>query len=182
MKIAAIIGSSRADGNTQQLTELALKGIDYTPIILKEKQVVPIDDLRHAAGGFHPVSDDYETVIDTVLEHDILIFATPVYWYGMSGLMKNFVDRWSQSLRDDRFEFKKEMSQKTAYVITCGGDQPRIKALPLILQFQYIFDFMGVSFAGYIIGTANAPSDILKDERALAEARQWNEKFLNKQK
>ncbi|SDM94257.1 Multimeric flavodoxin WrbA [Fictibacillus solisalsi] len=178
MKIAAIIGSSRAGGNTQQLTKLALKGIDYTPIILKEKQIIPIDDLRHAEGGFQPVTDDYENVIDTVLGHDVLIFATPVYWYGMSGLMKNFVDRWSQSLRDDRFAFKKEMSQKTAYVITCGGDQPRIKALPLIQQFQYIFSFMGVSFADYIIGAANAPYDILKDERALAEAKRWNETFL----
>ncbi|MCQ6268058.1 flavodoxin family protein [Fictibacillus sp. WQ 8-8] len=177
MKIAAIIGSSRTDGNTQQLTEMALEGIEYTPIILKEKQITPIDDLRHADGGFQPVADDYDRVIDMVLEHDILIFATPVYWYGMSGLMKNFVDRWSQSLRDSRFEFKRKMSQKKAYVVTCGGDQPKIKALPLIQQFQHIFDFMGMSFQEYIIGTANAPHDILKDEQAIAEAKRWNETF-----
>lgn len=181
MKIAAIIGSSRIDGNTQQLTEIALEGIEYTPIILKDKKITPIDDLRHADGGFQPVADDYDEVIDKVLEHDILIFSTPVYWYGMSGLMKNFVDRWSQSLRDSRFEFKKKMSQKKVYVVTCGGDQPKIKALPLIQQFQHIFDFMGMSFADYMIGTANAPHDIETDQQAVGDARRWNQAFSSLQ-
>lgn len=178
MKIAAIIGSSREEGNTELLTKMALDGSVYTPILLKEKRIMPIDDLRHAAGGFQEVEDDYNEVIDLVLDHDVIIFSTPVYWYGMSGLMKNFVDRWSQSLRDTRFEFKKEMNQKKAYVITCGGDHPKIKALPLIQQFQYIFDFMGMSFEDYIIGQANAPGEIVNDEKAVSAAKQWNAAFL----
>ncbi|WP_137790642.1 flavodoxin family protein [Bacillus sp. E(2018)] len=172
--MAVINGSSRENGNTDALTQKALDGIHYTSFYLKNYKVNPIDDQRHDAGGFHKVDDDYEELIKQILQHDVLIFATPVYWYGMSGVMKNFVDRFSQSLRDGTLNFKKRMSDKIAYVITVGGDHPRIKALPLIQQFQYIFDFLGTEFAGYLIGEANAPQEILADPKSLRDALSFN--------
>ena len=71
-----------------------------------------------------------------MLEHDTIIFATPLYWYGMSGHMKNFVDRWSQSLRDTSLHFKEKMKGKKMYVVIVGGDNPKLKALPLIASFN----------------------------------------------
>lgn len=174
MRIAVIQGSARNGGNTEELTRLVLEGIPYTNIILREKDIKPIHDQRHDEGGFDPVDDDYDDLILQVLEHDILIFATPVYWYGASGLMKNFIDRWSQSLRDVRFKFKEVMADKTAYAVVVGGDNPRIKALPLIQQLQYTFDFVGLPFAGYVIGKGSKPGDVLKDARAIREAEALN--------
>ena len=46
------------------------------------------------------------------------------------------------------------------YVVIVGGDNPKLKALPLIAQFQYIFDFVGSSFEGYVIGDANGLDEI----------------------
>ncbi|TGU95160.1 flavodoxin family protein [Mesorhizobium sp. M00.F.Ca.ET.186.01.1.1] len=92
----------------------------------------------------------------------------------MSGYMKNYVDRWSQSLRDKRYAFKESLGRKQAYVITTGGDQPRIKGLPLIQQFQYVFSFVGMPYAGYIIGEGNQPGDVLADMQAVASAKQLN--------
>lgn len=174
MEILVLHGSSRDEGNTEQLTNLALEGIPHTSILLREKEIRAIHDQRHDREGFTPVADDYDGVIEAVLAHDILIFSTPIYWYGMSGHMKNFVDRWSQSLRDKRYAFKDSLAQKHAYVITAGGDQPRLKGLPLIQQFQYIFGFVGMPFDGYIIGEGNKPNDILGDKRAIAEAKILN--------
>lgn len=177
MSIIVLHGSTRDDGNTEQLAELVLKGIPHDNILLRDKKIFPIDDLRHAEGGFRPVEDDYDEVIQRVLEHDVLIFATPVYWYGMTGILKNFIDRWSQSLRDERYDFKALIAQKRAYVIAVGGDQPRIKALPLIQQFKYTFDFVNLPFQGYIIGQASKPGDIVKDTRAAKEAEWLNEEL-----
>lgn len=178
MKIAVINGSSRENGNTDALTQKALDGIQYTSFYLKNHKINPIDDQRHDRGGFDKVDDDYEELINQILQHDILIFATPVYWYGMSGVMKNFVDRFSQSLRDETLNFKDSMSKKKAYVITVGGDNPRIKGLPLIQQFQYIFDFLGTEFVGYLIGEANAPHEILSDSKSLGDSLSFNKALL----
>lgn len=170
MNILVLNGSSRAQGNTEQLTQAVLQTLPHTVIHLREKNILPIDDKRHTEEGFQPVDDDFDEVIRQVLAHDILIFATPLYWYGMSGVMKNFVDRWSQALRDNRYQFKSDMSQKEAYVVIVGGDNPRIKALPLVQQFHYIFGFVHTPFNGYLIGQGGKPGDVANDERALCEA------------
>ena len=109
MKILALYGSSRDNGNTERLADHALEGLPCTKIHLRRHDIRPIVDLRHAPGGFQPVDDDYDAIVQQVLAHDMLVFATPLYWYGMSGHMKNFVDRWSQSLRDTRYAFRYEM-------------------------------------------------------------------------
>ncbi|RLQ97395.1 flavodoxin family protein [Falsibacillus albus] len=171
MKITVLSGSARHNGNTEYLAKTAVEKHAHTLFKLKDYKILPIDDMRHDPKGFAPVEDDYEAIIEQVLESDILIFATPIYWYGMSGQMKNFIDRWSQSLRDPMLNFKEHMSKKKAYVIICGGDQAKIKGLPLIMQFKHIFEFMGMEFGGYIIGEANAPNDILNNEFALESAR-----------
>lgn len=53
-----------------------------------------------------------------------------------------------------------------------GGDQPSIKGLPMIQQFQHIFDFVGTTFEGYIIGEGNRPGDISQDLIALSATEQ----------
>lgn len=177
MKIIVLNGSTRENGNTEQLTNHVLKGIEHTTIFLKDQTILPIEDKRHDAEGFQPVDDDYDTVIKEVLAHDMIIFATPLYWYGMSGPMKNFVDRWSQSLRDERLNFKEEMSKKKMFVITAGGDNAKIKGLPLIQQFQYIFDFVSASFEGYLIGSGNQPGEVLQDKQALQQGEALQKKI-----
>ncbi|WP_243388336.1 flavodoxin family protein [Bacillus kexueae] len=177
MKVVVLNGSTRPNGNTEQLTNHILEGLKYTTIHLKDHTILPIEDKRHDSEGFQPIDDDYDQIIKQVLEANIIIFATPLYWYGMSGPMKNFVDRWSQSLRDQQLNFKEEMSKKKMFVITVGGDNAKIKGLPLIQQFQYIFDFVSASFEGYVIGSGNQPGEVLQDEQALQQAEPLRNKL-----
>lgn len=177
MKILTILGSSRKDGNTELLTSKALKNIDHTTIRLNDYHIKPITDLRHSKTGFSPVDDDYEKLLEQFLSHDIIIFSTPIYWFGMSGQMKVFIDRWSQYLRDERYDFKGKLAKQKAYVITTGGSDPKLTGLPLIQQFGHIFDFVNMTFADYIIGHAVKPGEIQKDEAALKKAEEWNEHF-----
>lgn len=71
-----------------------------------------------------------------MLSHDVFVFATPLYWYGMSGPMKDFFDRWSQYLRDERFNLKDELAKKKAYVVITGGSSAKVKGLPLFSNFN----------------------------------------------
>ncbi|WAA13191.1 flavodoxin family protein [Fervidibacillus halotolerans] len=175
MKTVLVLeGSSRPGGNTERLTNEMLEGIDRKTIYLREKTIVPIVDKRHDKEGFSKVDDDHDAIMKEVFKHDILIFSTPIYWYGMTGIMKNFIDRWSQTLRDSQFQMKKEMENKEAFVVLCGGDHPRIKGLPLIQQFQYAFDFIGLSFSDYVIGQGNKPGDVRNDRYAIHVAKALN--------
>jgi multimeric flavodoxin WrbA len=178
MTIAVIHGSTRPNGNTELLTEHAVRGLDIEHIYLRNHRIEPIIDMRHAEEGFFDRDDDYNEVIDRVLQHDVLIFATPIYWYSMSGIMKNFVDRWSHTMRDAKYpDFKAQLGQKKAYVIAVGGDDPYVKGLPMIQQFKHIFDFMGISFEGYVLGKGSRPQDVLQDTLALSNAAELYNKL-----
>lgn len=181
MKILVIYGSSREEGNTELLTERVVEGLACTRLYLRKLNVQPIVDQRHAPAGFDPVADDHDEIIRQVLAHDLIIFATPLYWYGMSGPMKDFIDRWSQSLRDPRFDFKNQIKTKLAWVIVTGGPDARLKGLPLIQQFYHIFQFVSMEFGGYLIGTGGKPGQVLDDERAMLEAGWLNRLLRSKQ-
>ena len=173
MTIAVIYGGTRQNGNTEMLTEHVVHKIASEKIYLRDYNILPIIDMRHSQDGFQERNDDYNSIIDRILPHNILIFSTPIYWYSMSGTMKNFIDRWSQTLRDPKYpNFKNKMALKTAFVIAVGGDDPYIKGLPMIQQFRHIFDFIGIDFAGYILGKGSKPEDIFQDIDALFAASQ----------
>ncbi|KZZ85291.1 flavodoxin family protein [Bacillus sp. SJS] len=177
MKILAIYGSSRKEGNSHLLAEKVLEGINHHSVWLKDYQIMPIEDGRHEAEGFKPVEDDYDEVIERFMDADLVVFVTPLYWYGMSGLMKTFVDRWSQSLRDERYSFKELVKGKRGIVIIAGGDKPKLKALPLVQQFSLIMEYMGMEFNGYLIGEGNKPGEVLNDDAAVNTAAEWNKRL-----
>lgn len=180
MSIAVIYGSTRGNGNTEWLTGEAIRDVPVEKFYLREYNILPIRDERHTDAGFQEVLDDYNHLIGRILTHDVLIFATPIYWYSMSGTMKLFIDRWSQTLRDKNYpDFREKLAKKSAYVIAVGGDNPAIKGLPMIQQFQYICDYFGMSLEGYVIGKASKPGEIQRDAKAISAARQLKSTLLN---
>lgn len=170
MKLLALYGSARRGGNSEQLLDRVIGDLPATRYYLADLDLAPFTDLRHEPNGFPPVSGAAGEVLRAMAEHDLLLFACPVYWYGMSAQLKAVIDQWSHALRDPALEFKERMRGKRAHVILTGGDQPRIKALPLVQQFQYALDFMGMELGEYIIGQGSRPGEVMKDERALFQA------------
>ncbi|WP_299510671.1 flavodoxin family protein [uncultured Rummeliibacillus sp.] len=161
-----------------QLADIVVQDIEHEKVYIKDLNILPIEDLRHTKNGFQAVDDDYDQLIKALEKSDVVIFATPIYWYSKSGIMKNMIDRLSQAIRDERYpNLKEHLKTIRTIVVAVGGDEPRIKGMPLIQQFQYIFEFLNMPFSSYIIGEANRPGDILKDKRALSEAVWLNEKL-----
>ncbi|PPA72452.1 flavodoxin family protein [Jeotgalibacillus proteolyticus] len=169
MSLVIISGSSRENGNTEILAKEAAKNYDGDVewIYLRNHTIHQIVDERHSENGFTPVEDDHSSLIEKMLQADKVLFATPVYWYGMSGYMKTFVDRWSQALRDPDLNFKQRIKNKPAYLITCGGDKVNVKGIPLVLQFQLICEFVEMDFKNYFIGEAKRPGDMNNEKEQL---------------
>ncbi|WP_028782284.1 flavodoxin family protein [Thalassobacillus devorans] len=177
MKVGVIYGSTRENGNTELLTEEVVKNLpEVVRIDLKRYRYQDIIDQRHDENGFSPVDDEYNQIIDQIIDCEVLIFATPIYWYGMSSVMKRFIDRWSQTVRDEKYpDFKEQMSKKQAYIVAVGGDEPRVKGLPLVQQFRYICEFIGLNYKGYLLGEGGKPKEILNDKAALEDAQKLGE-------
>lgn len=119
-----IHGSPRPNRNTETLTHVMIDGIQVTQIYLRNYNIQPVTDQRHDTKEFQPFNDDYRSLVEQMLAHHTITFATPLYWYGMSRHMKNFIERWSQSFQDASLPFKEKMKSKQMYVVIFGGDHP----------------------------------------------------------
>jgi multimeric flavodoxin WrbA len=178
MKVFVLYGSSRKGGNTDVLVEKVLDGIDHTKCYLTDYHIQGIVDKRHDPEGFTgDVKDDYESILSEMLTHDIVIYVTPLYWYGMSGVMKDFIDRSTESMRLAERKFKDRMQAIKHYVVIAGGDSPHEKGLPLVQQFTYIFDFMGSKLEGWMIGDGNKPGEVVNDKVAMEHAQKMNKEI-----
>ena len=62
--------------------------------------------------------DDFNLVMDQVMEADVLVFGAPVYWYGPPGLMKDFIDRSHGYFAVPT----KILNGKKAYLISVAAD------------------------------------------------------------
>jgi len=79
---------------------------------------------------------------------------------------------FSENVRSAATEFNNFFEEIVADLNNCAINRAinGIKGLPLIEQFGHIFDFMGMSFEGYVLGEGNRPGDILRDHQALSAA------------
>ena len=53
------------------------------------------------------INDDLNKIIDQILENDIIVFAIPNYFGGMSGFFKNFIDRLHYMYKRSILKYKK---------------------------------------------------------------------------
>jgi multimeric flavodoxin WrbA len=96
MRMLIILGSSRNDGNTKKVIDQLKSMSDFDSIDLNDFNI-SYYDYEH-----NNKDDDYIQLMRTILDnYDTMIFATPVYWYSMSGIMKVFIDflKWRQFRR-----------------------------------------------------------------------------------
>jgi multimeric flavodoxin WrbA len=104
-------------------------------------------------------SDDYLELMKKLIgSYDTFIFATPVYWYSMSGIMKVFFDRITDLL-DIEKDLGRKLRNKNMAVITCsiGSHLGEIFWLP----FSETAKYLGMNYVGNIHTLAG---DINQDE------------------
>ncbi len=101
MKITAFNGSPRgASGNTNVMVAAFLKGAeaagaDVENIFLANKEINHCKACYYCAtsGGDCSIKDDLGDIMSKFLDSDIVVFATPLYVFNVSGILKAFMDR-----------------------------------------------------------------------------------------
>ena len=142
----ALFASARRHGNTGALMDRIASELGIEVVDLGALKIAPYD-YEHSHRG-----DDFEPLFRRVLDHEHLIFASPVYCYAVAPPMKAFFDRITDFL--DLPELQDEARRlrgKTAYVVcTSIYDEPPPS---FIGAFRDNFGYFGMRFGG--VGHAN---------------------------
>lgn len=112
--IIVIEGSPRKGGNGDTLSDLFIegatsKGHKVNKVYVKDldlKFCTACDACTHNGKCVH--KDGMDGVLDAMVESDVIMLVTPVYFYSMSALMKCFIDRCRpryREIKDKKFIF-----------------------------------------------------------------------------
>ena len=98
MKTIGILGSTRKGGNTEFLLDVALEEAqsfgNASKMVLREKSIAPCDGCMGCAPtGECVILDGMQEVYDGIRAADAIIWASPVYYWSMTGLAKTALDR-----------------------------------------------------------------------------------------
>jgi multimeric flavodoxin WrbA len=128
MKIVSIIASPNGiDGYTGKLMKPLLEGVknagaDNEVLSFKELKVnccKACTKICHTTGECHQKDDDFNQVLEAMLEADGIVFATPNYNFNVTAQFKALIDRCSFPLHCQKFRGKYGVT-----VVTSGGSDP----------------------------------------------------------
>lgn len=176
MKVLAINGSPRKNGNTQILIDEAAKEIEKAGIEV-EKIAVTDFDIRPCTGcdlcskkPWHcPIKDDAVKVLKRMAKADGLLVGSPVYCGGVTAQLKALFDR--SVIPYQGAEFK----DKVGGALAVGGAKNGGQELTLLQINTYflMFDMIVASAENGFYGgmaTGNDRGDVRKDKEGLDKA------------
>lgn len=169
MKAILFNGSPR-EGNTCTALNALRKGLEHISdleiqeIKAADVNVSPCIACDTCGSNSHCVADDdTNDIIDAVVEADILIFATPVYWWGVTAQLKSIIDKfYSQA---EKLHTKKKVG--TIIIGEAEQNDPQYQLIPK--QFACICDYLGWDVAFSATYTALNTDDLAKSADALKE-------------
>lgn len=174
MKVLVVSSSPRRNGNSRLLAESAFEGALEAG---HDAELVHLDDhVRHFlrdcrecrdAAGRCTIDDGFERLLrEQVLPADGIVFATPIYWYGVSGQLKVFFDRLFCFIAASEPEselFVKGLLRKRLGLLMSGEETYPGAALALIHEIQEYARYTHSGFAGYVCGIGNKRGDVVRD-------------------
>ena len=135
-----LLGSSNSIGETFAVCKYLSDKTNFPIIDLKSKFIKPFDY------EFENNHDDFIPLIkEIVSNYEIIIFATPVYWYTMSGTMKIFFDRLSDCLKTEK-ETGRKLRGKQMAVLSCGSD--KVLKNGFYMPFIETANYLGIKYVG----------------------------------
>lgn len=137
-----ILASARSDGDTRTFTDRVFANVPHRFVDLLDYPISP-----YTYSGKYPMSDQYFILVDKLLLHETIVFATPVYWYAMSGLLKSFFDRFTD-LVTIRKTLGRQLKGRKILVIAVGADED----LPAGFEvpFQRTANYLDMTYDGLV--------------------------------
>jgi len=131
--------SARPHGDTFHAARKLAGELEAKHIDLLDYKIYPFSYEQE-----YPSDDDFLRLIETkILPCEQIIFASPVYWYSMSGPMKIFFDRLSDLLKS-RKDLGRQLRGKRMSVLSVSNDE-QINA-SFYDAFRLSADYLGMDY------------------------------------
>ena len=184
MKVLALLGSPRPDGNTRAVLDSVLEGARQAGA---ETELIELSSLKDLSGCMEcfvcqetpdapgcAVDDDMQGVLARALTADVLLLATPVFCWSMSWLLKAAVDRFYCMFKFGDEEVRCLLEGRgLAGVITAGGDE-HDGADGVTESFRRLAQFSKCHWLGtFIAANATTPEALRADQDLGRGARKF---------
>jgi multimeric flavodoxin WrbA len=167
MKTVILFGSPRKNGNTIQLVRTmtdALKkgGHSVRMLYLNDLNIRPCQGCYTCvSNGSCKINDDMKDIRKYILESDLIVYATPVYWFGPSAQLKLVMDR-SIAFMDG--EYNSRIAGKKAITLLTFADNNTDTCRPAIEMFEKTFGILKLSYTGGIEAAGCSETGAVKEE------------------
>jgi multimeric flavodoxin WrbA len=172
MKVVALNGSARKDGNTAMLIsvvfeELKKEGIETELIQMAGK---PVQGCIACYKCFKNLNKRCSVEKDTLNEiiakmepAEGILLGSPTYFSDVSSGMRAFIERCGFVARANNYMFKGKVGAAVVAVRRAGGI-PAFSSMNLFLHYMQMF-MPGASY--WSIGVGRDPGDVLKDDEGI---------------
>ncbi len=186
MKVVCIYGSPRKKGNSATIANRFLDRLNESHDGVKKYYLNKLN-FKGCQGCMSckgkaekcVLKDDLTEVLEQIKETDVLVLATPVYYYDITGQMKCFIDRTWSFLKED-WEENPEPSRissgKTIVFIQTQGDANPEMHKDVYMKYELFFKMYGFTKFHLIrgcdvneLGEAGTKADIMQAADDAAE-------------
>lgn len=141
-KTIVIMGSSNPVGDTYNVCNSIVKKYGFKYQDLSELVIMPFDYDHENR------DDDFLGFMRHVVNtYDTIILASPVYWYSVSGIMKNFIDRFSDLLKIEK-ELGRKLRGKTLGLISVSQSDDCVEEFSMPIKRTAAY--LGMEWRGHL--------------------------------
>ena len=169
-RIVVLVGSMRKGGNTDLLAQAFAEGAGKNNIV----EIVSVADYKvnpcigcnscfTREGNQCFQKDDMAEIYKKLKMADMLVIASPVYFYGISAELKAIIDRLHTPIKDE-FQIN-----KLALLLVGAATLPELFDA-IKLQYQLVLNFFHLEDAGMVLVRGVKDIGDIKETKALEEA------------
>ena len=173
-KILVINGATRINGNTDTILSKLIASSSRT-----DARITQIDvrkkKIQDCIGCYHctentacSIKDDMVEVYEEINRSALIIFASPIYWWGVTGIMKIMIDRLYLYYSELN---KPSIAGKKAIVLAPMNMNSDIYKSKIFLDFyKIVCDNLNMILVDtFLFGNVNAKGAILKNAEYLTQ-------------
>ena len=163
MKIVVLTGSPRRNGNTNHLAGQFVKGAEEAGhevyrFDCAQRKVSPcIACNRCGMNGPCVFRDDFEQLRPHLASVDVVVFATPMFYFGFSSQLKAVIDRF-YALNG---QIKGRM--KRAALLMAYADTAPEEAGPMLSHYHTLLRYLGWKDSGMVVAAGMWPEGAVND-------------------